>query len=80
MATELIGPQAAAYLAMGVAVGLGALGPGIGMGQAVAATIESTVRQPEMAGKVQTLMFIGLAFMEALALYALVIAFILSAK
>ena len=73
-------PQAAAYLAMGIAVGLGALGPGLGMGTAVAAAIENTVRQPEMAGKVQTLMFIGLAFMEALALYALVIALILSAK
>jgi len=70
-------PKAAAFLAMGIAVGLGALGPGIGMGHAVAATVEATVRQPEMAGKVQTLMLIGLAFMEALALYALVIAFIL---
>ena len=65
------------FLAMGIAVGLGALGPGFGMGTAVAAAIEATVRQPEMAGKVQTLMLIGLAFMEALALYALVIAFVL---
>ena len=70
-------PKAAAFLAMGIAVGLGALGPGFGMGTAVAAAIEGTVRQPEMAGKVQTIMLIGLAFMEALALYALVIAFIL---
>ncbi|MCR4880611.1 MAG: ATP synthase F0 subunit C [bacterium] len=70
-------PKAAAFLAMGIAVGLGALGPGLGMGNAVAASVEATVRQPEMAGKVQTLMLIGLAFMEALALYALVIAFIL---
>ena len=69
--------KAAAFLAMGIAVGLGARGPGFGMGTAVAAAIEATVRQPEMAGKVQTLMLIGLAFMEALALYALVIAFVL---
>ncbi len=70
-------PKAAAFLAMGIAVGLGSLGPGLGMGTAVAAAIEATVRQPEMAGKVNVLMLIGLAFMEALALYALVIAFML---
>jgi len=69
--------QAAAYLGMGLAVGLGAIGTGIGMGNAVSAAIEGTVRQPEAGGSVRTLMFIGLAFMEALALYALVIAFIL---
>ncbi len=69
--------QAAALLAMGIAVGLGAIGPGIGMGTAVASAIDATVRQPEAEGKVRVLMFIGLAFMEALALYALVIAFIL---
>ena len=70
-------PKSAAFLAMGIAVGLGALGPGLGMGNAVAASVEASARQPEMAGKIQTLMLIGLAFMEALALYALVIAFIL---
>ncbi len=69
--------QAAAYLGMGLAVGLGAIGTGIGMGNAVAAAIDGTVRQPEASGPVRTLMFIGLAFMEALALYALVIALIL---
>lgn len=73
-------PKAAALLAMGIAAGLGAIGPGIGMGTAVAAAIDATARQPEAEGKVRTLMFIGLAFMEALALYALVIAFILMGK
>ncbi|MFH0702367.1 MAG: ATP synthase F0 subunit C [bacterium] len=72
--------HAAALLAMGIAAGLGAIGPGIGMGTAVAAAINATVRQPESEGKVKILMFIGLAFMEALALYALVIAFILLSK
>jgi F-type H+-transporting ATPase subunit c len=72
--------QAAGMLAMGLAIGLGSLGPGIGMGTAVAAAIDSTARQPEAEGKVKVLMFIGLAFMEALALYALVIAFILMGK
>lgn len=73
-------PQSAALLAMGIAVGLGVIGPGIGMGAAVAAAIDATARQPEAEGKVRTLMFIGLAFIEALALYALVIAFILMGK
>ena len=73
-------PQAAALLAMGIAVGLGVIGPGIGMGAAVSAAIDATARQPEAEGKVRTLMFIGLAFIEALALYALVIAFILMGK
>ena len=69
--------KAIALLAMGLAIGLGAIGPGLGMGHAVASAIEATARQPEAEGKVRTLMFIGLAFLEALALYALVIAFII---
>jgi F-type H+-transporting ATPase subunit c len=73
-------PEAAAVLAIGIAVGLGAIGPGIGMGNAVAAAIEGMVRQPESEGSVRTTMFIGLAFMEALAIYALVAALILIAK
>jgi F-type H+-transporting ATPase subunit c len=72
--------HSAALLGMGLAAGLGAIGPGIGMGTTVASAIDATVRQPESEGKVKVLMFIGLAFMEALALYALVIAFILLSK
>ena len=72
--------KAIALLAMGLAIGLGAIGPGLGMGHAVASAIEATARQPEAEGKVRTLMFIGLAFLVALALYALVIAFIIMAQ
>lgn len=72
--------KAIALLVMGLAIGLGAIGPGLGMGHAVASAIEATARQPEAEGKVRTLMFIGLAFLEALALYALVIAFIIMAQ
>ena len=72
--------KAIALLAMGLAIGLGAIGPGLGMGHAVASAIEATARQPEAEGKVRTLMFIGLALLEALALYALVIAFIIMAQ
>ena len=72
--------KAIALGAMGLAIVLGAIGPGRGMGHGVASAIEATARQPEAEGKVRTLMFIGLAFLEALALYALVIAFIIMAQ
>ncbi|EKE03892.1 MAG: hypothetical protein ACD_20C00134G0019 [uncultured bacterium] len=72
-------PKTASVLAMGIAVGLGALGPGIGMGIAVAAYMNAVSRQPEAEGKLKPFLFIGLGLMEALAIYALVIALILLA-
>lgn len=69
-----------AFLGAGLAIGVGVLGPGIGIGMLVAKSVEGMARQPEVAGVIRTTMFIGLAFVEALALYALVIAFILSGK
>ena len=67
-------------LGAGLAIGLGAIGPGIGVGLLVAKSVEGMARQPEAARLIRTAMFIGLAFAEAISLYALVIAFILSAK
>jgi len=72
-------PKTAAILAMGIAVGLGAVGPGIGMGLAVASYMDSVTRQPETENKIKPFLFIGLGLMEALAIYALVIALILLA-
>lgn len=69
-----------AWLGAGLAIGLGALGPGIGIGMLVAKSVEGMARQPEAAGLIRTAMFIGIAFAEAVSLYALVIAFILSGK
>lgn len=69
-----------AFLGAGLAIGVGVLGPGIGIGMLVAKSVEGMARQPEVAGIIRTTMFIGIAFAEALALYALVIAFILSGK
>lgn len=69
-----------AHLGAGLAIGLGAVGPGIGIGLLVAKSVEGMARQPEVAGVIRTTMFIGLAFAEALALYALVVAFILVGK
>ncbi len=57
----------------GISIGFAALGPGLGMGYLVGTAVESMARQPEATGTITTNMFIGLAFIEALALYALVI-------
>ncbi|RJP18363.1 MAG: F0F1 ATP synthase subunit C [Candidatus Abyssobacteria bacterium SURF_5] len=64
-------------LGAGISIGFAALGTGIGMGMLVGSAIESMARQPEATGTLTTNMFIGLAFIEALALYALVISFII---
>ncbi len=64
-------------LAIALAIGLGALGPGIGMGMLVSKGLEAIGRNPDAAGKIQTSMVLGLAFTEALAIYALVVALIL---
>jgi F-type H+-transporting ATPase subunit c len=69
-----------AWLGAGVAIGFGAIGTGIGIGMLVAKSVEAMARQPEAAGLVRTTMFIGIAFTEAIALYALVIAFLLIFK
>ena len=68
--------EAAKTIAMALAVGLGAIGPGIGIGIVVGKALEAMGRNPEASGKIQATMFIGIAFVEALAIFALVIAFI----
>ena len=67
-------------LAAGLGIGIAAVGAGLGQGRAVAAAMESIGRNPNAADRIQTPMIIGIAFMEALAIYALVIAFTLSGK
>lgn len=69
--------EAAKALAMAIAVGVGVLGPGIGIGVIVGRALEAIGRNPEASGKVQTTMFIGIAFTEALAIFALVVGFII---
>lgn len=59
-------------LAVGLAMGLGAIGPGIGIGMLVAKAVEAIGRNPEASGKIQTNMILGIAFAEAIAIYALV--------
>ena len=69
--------EAAKYLAAGIAVGLGAVGPGIGEGIAASKALESIGRNPEASGKVAPLMFVAMAITESTAIYALVVALII---
>ena len=62
-------------LAKALAIGLGAIGPGIGIGLIGAKAMEAIGRNPEAKGAVFTPMLIMAAFAEAIAIYALVIAF-----
>ncbi len=64
-------------IAMAIAAGLGVLGPGIGIGILVSKALEAIGRNPEAAGKIQSTMILGIVFVEALAIFALVVAFII---
>jgi len=66
-------------LAYPIGLGIAALGAGIGIGRAVAGAMEAMGRQPEAIGKIQIAMIIGAAFIEALAIYALVSPFVAKA-
>ena len=69
--------HAVSFLAAGLAIGLGAIGPGIGIGLLVNGALQSIGRNPEAQGSIQINMFIGIAFAESVAIYALVVALIL---
>ncbi len=69
--------EVAKTLGMAIVVGLGVIGPGIGLGILTGRALEAIGRNPEAAGKVQATMFIGIAVTEALAIFALVIGFII---
>ena len=68
---------AASVLAAALAVGLGAIGPGIGQGTAAGQAVEGIARQPEAEGKMRATLLLSLAFMEALTIYGLVVALVL---
>jgi F-type H+-transporting ATPase subunit c len=63
-----------------IGVGIAAFGSGLGQGRMAASAMESIGRNPNAAGQIFTPMLLGLAFIEALTLYALVIAFLLQLK
>lgn len=56
---------------------IGALGPGIGIGLLVQGALQAMGRNPDAANTIQTNMILGIVFTEAIAIYALVIAFII---
>ena len=65
-------------LGAGISMGLGALGPGIGIGILGYGAMQALGRNPEARGPILTNMMIGIAFAEAIAIYALIIAIILA--
>lgn len=60
-----------------VAVSFGAIGPALAEGRAIAAAMDAIARQPESAGTVSRTLFVGLAMIETMAIYCLVIALLL---
>lgn len=64
-------------LAMALVVGIGVFGPGVGIGMIASRAVEAIGRNPEASGKITTTMFIGIVFTEALAIFALVVGFII---
>ena len=69
--------EAAKLIAAGLAMGLGAVGPGIGIGLLAGKAMEAIGRNPDAEGKIRTNMILGIAFAEAIGIYALVVALIL---
>jgi F-type H+-transporting ATPase subunit c len=67
-------------IACGFAIGVAAFGTGLGMGNAINGALQGTARNPEAGGKIMTTMIIGLALIESLCIYALLICFILVFK
>ncbi|MBI4287266.1 MAG: ATP synthase F0 subunit C [Chloroflexi bacterium] len=71
-------PGAMKLLAAGLAIGLGLLGPGIGIGMLGSSALQAIGRNPEASGTILTNMILAIAFAEALGIYALVVAILLA--
>ena len=70
-------PESAQVLGAALAIAVGGLGPGLGIGMAVRGAMEALGRNPEAEGAIRTTMIIGAALAEAVAIYAFVIAIII---
>ena len=66
--------QIISIVAAGLAVAFGSIGPALAEGRAVAAAMDAIARQPEAAGTLSRTLFVGLAMIETMAIYALVVA------
>lgn len=70
-------PEAMVYLAKALAIGIGSIGPALGIGLIGMKAMDAIGRNPEAAGKAFVPMLLGMAFAEAIAIYALIVAFTL---
>ncbi len=70
-------PQVMKQLAVALTIGIGTIAPAVAIGRIGAHGVEAIGRNPEAASKIQTAMILAIAFAEAVAIYALVIALIL---
>ena len=64
-------------LAIGIGLPIGVIGAGIGQGLATAFAVQGVARQPEAAGRIQTVMIIGLVLIESLVIYSFLLAILL---
>lgn len=69
--------ESAKAIGAAISMGVGAIGPGIGIGLLASKALEAIGRNPEAAPKIQTVMILAIAFTEAIAIYALVVALII---
>ena len=74
------GAKGWAWFGAGLAIAIGTIGPGLGLGNGVGKAMEAIGRNPEAEPKIKNNMIVGLAFTEALSIYALLIALLLANK
>lgn len=70
--------EGARYIGSAIAIGIGGLGPALGIGLAVRGAMDALGRNPEAANEIRTTMIVGAALAEAVAIYAFVIAIIIA--
>jgi len=73
-------PEIMRMLAAGLTMGLGAIGPGIGIGILGYGAMQALGRNPEAKGPIMTNMILAIAFAEAIAIYALIVAILIAGK
>lgn len=78
MFSQVDDPAVVVPMAAALAIGLGSIGPGLGIGIAVRGAMEAIGRNPEAEGAIRLTMIIGAALAEAIAIYALVVAIVIA--
>ena len=66
-----------AMVVAGITMAIGTIGPALGQGRAIASALDAIARQPDASDRISRTLFVGLAMIESLAIYCLVIALIL---